>query len=108
MEHRKRDRYALDVPVKLSAIAENNADILDAHLVNISSGGVYLESQQRFPEGRQVNLELRLPVNRLLEMIGEQKKVLVRVNGRVVRSEESGMAIQFNKDYEITAIENDE
>ena len=33
---------------------------------------------------------------------------MIRVNGRVVRSEAEGMAIHFEKEYEITALESHE
>ena len=106
MEKRKRDRYFIDVPVKLLLSAEDKEqETLTVHTKNISSEGVLLSTDTVLSQGSKVKMEMVLPVNKLLEMIGEQKKVLVRVNGKVIRTGDEGMAVKFDRDYQITAME---
>jgi len=106
MEKRKRDRYFIDVPVKLLLSAEDSEqETLTVHTKNISSEGVLLSTDTVLSQGSKVKMEMVLPVNKLLEMIGEQKKVLVRVNGKVIRTGDEGMAVKFDRDYQITAME---
>ena len=108
MDQRSADRYELSVPVRITGIEGEQPEILNTRAKNISSKGAYIALEPALPEGKHVRIELLLPVSRLLQIIGEQKKVMIRVDGTVVRSEAEGMAIHFEKEYEITALETHE
>ncbi len=108
MDQRAVDRYELGVPVRITGIEGEQQEILNTRAKNISSKGAYIALEAPLPEGKHVRIEMLLPISSLHKIIGEQKKVMIRVNGRVVRSEAEGMAIHFEKEYEITALESHE
>ena len=106
MEQRFADRYGLKVSARLSLnIDRGDSDIIDTVIKNISSRGVFLTADRGFPEGSHVRFEMLLPVSGLLKVIGEDRKIMVKVNGRIIRSSANGMAIEFDKDYEIVTLE---
>lgn len=108
MDQRAADRYDLSVPVRITGIEGEQQEILNTRAKNISSKGAYIALDAPLPEGKHVKIELLLPASKLLKIIGEQKKVMIRVDGTVVRSEAEGMAIHFEKEYEITSLESHE
>ena len=108
MDKRAVDRYELGVPVRITGIEGEQHEILNTRAKNISSKGAYIALETPLPEGKHVRIEMLLPISSLLKIIGEQKKVMIRVDGTVVRSEAEGMAIHFEKEYEITALESHE
>ena len=51
------------------------------------------------PEGKQVQLNLILVIEKLKELIGSQCHIIVK--GTVARSEETGVAIRFQRNCKI-------
>jgi hypothetical protein len=71
---------------------------------DISADGAYLTSAGAIAEGTYVKLEMVLSVERLKELIGSKKKVELRMEGRVIRKEPAGIAVLFEKKYQIKAL----
>jgi len=69
---------------------------------NICSGGAYFHTNQPLPEGTKVKLDLVLPLDKLRKLKKEHKKALIKVTGKVLRTESEGMAICFDRDYRIS------
>ena len=107
MDKRKAERYDLDILVELTADESKEKEthrFRGLHTNNISSEGAFIATKKHIPEGSHVELELLLPVEKLLEIIGQRKKIKVKVKGRVVRTGAEGIAVQFDKGYKISAI----
>ena len=105
MENRNLERYKLDLPVKLITKGESGeANVLELHTRDISSKGTFIQTGQPLPKGSHVELEVYLSISKLIEMIGDQGQVRVKVEGEVIRTNVSGMAILFDKRYEIMPV----
>ena len=105
MDQRTVERYELAVPARIIEIEGDRKEIMKTRTRNISSKGMFISLMPPLPQGKCVEIELLLPVSKLLQMIGENRNVMVRVNGTVVRTESEGMAIKFEKDYQITVLD---
>ena len=66
---------------------------------DISSGGAFFYSLDPLPEGTPVQINLILSIDRLERLMGAQANV--EISGVVKRSEPSGMAVCFRRDYQM-------
>jgi hypothetical protein len=65
---------------------------------NICAGGTFLRTQHSFGVGARLNFEAVLRVS---EKNSNRKNALIKTSGVVIRTEEVGMALRFDDDYEI-------
>jgi hypothetical protein len=101
-EKRRLERFDLVMPAAIEFVNEHhNERIINLLTTNICSGGAYFHTNQPLPEGTQVKLDLVLPLENLRKLKKEHKKAFIKVTGKVLRTEEEGMAICFDKDYQI-------
>jgi hypothetical protein len=70
---------------------------------NISARGVYFVTDKPFPENSRVRINFVLHFSRAGKA-GREKTILIKITGRVLRSERSGMAVTFDEDYQIMNI----
>jgi len=99
-EKRKLERFDLRLPVKLRLTGEysgSDEEEWSLFTQNICSGGAFLSTNTPhfLPEG--VSLELQLE----LYLEGIEPRAQVLLSGRVLRSESAGIAVRFDKCYEI-------
>ena len=106
-ERRRLERFDLEAPTKIEVqIGAGRRDVLSLMTRDISSRGAYVNTRQPLEEGVSVKLELLLSVEMLQRFVGARGKARVRVKGKVVRVDENGMAIQFDRKYVISASGN--
>lgn len=72
---------------------------------DISSAGAYLYCPQPPVEGARVKLELLLSLGKLSKLAGERGTARIKVRGMVVRVDVDGIAIRFESNYKITALD---
>jgi hypothetical protein len=100
-EKRKLARFTLEVPAKIQFVdSADRSETLDLRSSNICAGGGFFPTKQALPTGTDVKLALRLPMDRLKDLV-DFKRVNVEVDGTVVRSGSKGMAIRFSRHYQI-------
>ena len=105
IERRHIARFELKVLARLILYASGRKkEMLQLYTKNICTGGAFLETNSYVPEGTNVQMDFVLPINKIIELIGASS--YVKINGKVVRSEEKGIAIMFDKDYEIMPYKN--
>jgi hypothetical protein len=103
VEKRRLERFDLALPAAIEFINEHNDErIINLFTTNICSGGAYFHTNQPLPEGTQVKIDLVLLLDKLRKLKREHKKALIKVKGKVLRTESEGMAICFDKGYQIT------
>ena len=103
VEKRRLERFDLVLPAAIEFINEHQDErMINLLTTNICSGGAYFYTNQPLPEGTQVKIDLVLPLDKLRKLKKEHKKAFIKVTGKVLRTESEGMAIFFNKDYQIT------
>ena len=105
-ERRKLERFCFEVPAKIKVVGSaETQDMLDLAASNICSGGAFFRTIEALPEGTKVTVDLILSLDRLKKLTGHTR-VIVRVNGTIVRSGSTGMAINFDEDYQIMPLES--
>jgi c-di-GMP-binding flagellar brake protein YcgR len=106
-ERRRIERFHLEVPARIKSIDDEKAGKHVAFTTrDISSSGAFLFTDEAVAEGACVRLEFVLPVEKFRQLLGSQTKVSISVSGRVVRKDEHGIAVLFNRKYEIKALDN--
>jgi hypothetical protein len=107
MEERRRlERFDLTTPARLFVESESHQPRqLDLITRDISSSGAFLHCCSQPPtEGRRVKMELLISLDKLPQPLGSQGRAKVRVSGKVVRVDSSGIAVRFESRYKITSL----
>ena len=101
-EKRRLERFTLEVPAKIEVMdPAKNPGMLDLLTSNICAGGAYFQTTKSLPEGTEVKVDLILPLDKLEKLKDSQKHAYIKVAGRVLRTESTGMAVCFDQNYQI-------
>ena len=102
MERRDVERFDLSIPAKIESMTPTREEeTMNLLTSDVCSGGAFFHTSQPLREGVQVKVSLVLSFDKLEGLKDEWKQALIKVNGRVLRCESSGMVICFDSDYEI-------
>ena len=101
-ERRGLERFKLRLPAKIEVLEPGERKVFNLVTSDISANAAYFQMLHPIPEDRRVRVTITLVSDFVREMTGFQMKL--KVKGRVVRSEPTGMAIQFNEHQEIERI----
>ncbi len=101
-EKRRLERFDLRAPAKIVPIDIGlRRKELSLETRDICAGGAFFHTSQTLPEGTVVDVEVILPLDKLEIIKASSKKIRLKVSGKVVRSEASGIAVCFDEDYQI-------
>jgi hypothetical protein len=102
IEKRQQERYLLHVPISIKSY-NSEAVYTDEILTNdISSKGVSIStSELNLSPGEKVHMEMTLTIDKLKELFGCSEKIILKVDGSIIRSMGEGIAIEFDKKYSI-------
>ena len=96
IEKRKTERFSLELPARLTWTGRDKEhELIELMTRNISSDGAFLITDRPLPKGKDVTMDLILPLERLHEFGGRQSHI--DVSGFVIRTDQQGMAIRFKK-----------
>ena len=101
-ELRKHKRFKVRLPAKIEVVSrdpQGETQVVRAESGNIGLGGAFFHTLSPLPEGAPVKVDLALHFRNLVFPLNRWP--LLRVQGRVLRSEPTGMAIRFEKRYRI-------
>jgi len=102
-DKRAFERFDLRVPAKVGVMKPGQEkDELSLISSNICAGGAFLLTEESLPSGTRVKLDLILSIDKLKEMLDSHCRI--KVEGEVIRSEEGGVAVRFDEDYEIMPV----
>ena len=100
IEKREMERFDLELPALLSMMDESgNQRAVKFMISNICAGGAFFKTGEPFSVGSSVKMDLTLPLDRFKKTGG--KRSHVHVSGSVIRTDEKGMAVCFDKKYRI-------
>jgi hypothetical protein len=103
-DRRRLQRFDLQAPTRIEVQQDGGRHgVLNFLTKDISSMGAYIETAQPLPEGAPVRLELTLSMELLYRIVGKGAGAKVKVRGKVIRAEEGGMAIKFDRRFKIVA-----
>lgn len=97
-EKRSLQRFELELPVQLHR-TENGDEKIILKTSNICSKGAFIGADQPYPVGTNLEMEIFL----LSDLPG--KDDVIRIRGRVIRTEPEGMAVKFDANYQILPVE---
>lgn len=103
-EKRKVERFNLHIEAMLNF--QHEAKKAPKALIlsrNISCDGVFLETNNPLPIGTKVDLNLLLNQH---ELSNQAKDEIIKINtsGKVVRTNEEGMAVEFDKLHKVSQL----
>lgn len=100
IEKREMERFHLELPALLSMMDESgNQQALEFMISNICAGGAFFKTHEPLPLNTDVKMDLILPLDNAKKIEG--KKSRVDISGSVIRINEFGMAVCFDKKYRI-------
>jgi len=104
-EKRKIERFELKVfsKIKLEP-AWDYTDTIELNTKNVSSKGAYFKTLKPLPLGTSVSMTMKLKVNNNLK--STINLVAIEVTGKVIRSENEGMAILFDNGFKMLPLGN--
>ena len=106
INQRRSDRFDLDIPSRLTVIAEHDeqsGETIEISTKNVCEGGAYFHTLSPLPMGTRVSVDMLIAIKSLKGL--DPNKSLIHVNGFISRCESEGMAVCFDKDYQITPFE---
>ncbi len=118
-ERRVHERFSMQVQTKMTAeTLSGKTPMMEFLTANISASGAFIETDHPLPLVSKVRLEFLLSLEDLqnlrfvlsLETLKawKGKRVWVSASGIVARSEESGMGIIFDENYQISPMDTPE
>jgi len=101
LEKRKMERFSLELPTYLSIVNKGEKrKSLKFITSNICSGGAFFKTEKPLSIGTDVKLNIILPLDKFKNV--KSKRSSIYVSGSVIRTDQQGMAICFDKRYKIT------
>lgn len=101
-EHRQMERFSLELPIRIQEnqpVEEPGFDGLQSITKDVCAGGAFVYTDQPFPIGTEVHVDLTL-VNKF-DSLFHSSNPRISLKGKIVRTSEEGMAIQFSKQYKM-------
>ncbi len=106
-EHRRLERFGLGLPSQVQVSEETEGDgVMAMETRNVCAGGAFFKTDQVLDEGTEVAIDLVLPLDELKKLDG--RRTLVKVSGVVIRTEDEGMAVQFNRRFKLVPMTSDD
>jgi hypothetical protein len=101
-EKRNFERFNLDIETIMNLQDETTVDKKAVLLSrDISCDGVFLETNNPLPIGTKVDLNLFFSQHELSNK-SKDKRINISTSGKVIRTDEQGMAVEFDKLYKIS------
>jgi len=100
IEKRKMERFDLELPALLTMMDESgNQRAVEFMISNICAGGAFFKTGEPLSVGTEVKMDLILPLYKFNKIANKSSHV--DVSGSVIRTNEQGMAVCFDKKYRI-------
>jgi hypothetical protein len=106
-ERRKVERFSLELPAKITVVSANGKakETINFQTENISAAGAFFPTSKPLPTGTRIIINLVLPFDKPKRFNGHSKAG-IKLEGTVQRSTERGMAVAFDRSYQITPLTN--
>ena len=101
-ERRKYERFALRLPARIEDLTSDRSQVLNLTTSVISAAGGFFRTKESISEGTNVRVRLTIVSKRLRELT--DTKGLIEVEGKVVRTSSTGIAICFDGECQIVSL----
>ena len=101
IEKRKMERFSLELPARLTWSGKDKRhESMEQLTSNICAGGAFFKTQKPLLIGTDLKIIITLPLKKYKNI--KSKISYIRVSGSVIRMDQQGMAIRFDKKYKIS------
>ena len=104
IERRSEERFSLEIPTHIKILKEQKKKPTEYITKDVCAGGAFFHTNMPIQVGTAVKVDLLIPIYKSKKTTSE--KVMIKVDGKVIRTHSSGMAVRFDKKYEIIPIRN--
>ena len=101
-ERRQYERFSFPLPVRLKAMTTGRKTVLDLYTRDLSVSGTFITTLTSFPEETRFTLDFTIPTDSIKKL--KDVKRLKGYTGSMVRSTPYGMAIHFDREYQIESL----
>ncbi|MEO5378282.1 MAG: hypothetical protein H7832_10955 [Magnetococcus sp. DMHC-6] len=99
-EQRQIERFPLELKSQISFLGEEKQEVMMLLTKDVCSGGAFFKTKYTLPLGTKVEIELLLS-SVTFKKRQSKENTLIKLSGLVHRIDENGMAILFEKEYNI-------
>jgi hypothetical protein len=101
-ERRQYERFSFPLPVRLKAMTTGRKTVLDLYTRDLSVSGTFITTLTSFPEETRFTMDFTIPTDSIKKL--KDVKRLKGYTGSMVRSTPYGMAIHFDREYQIESL----
>ncbi len=101
-ERRQYERFSFPLPVRLKAMTTGRKTVLDLYTRDLSVSGTFITTLTSFPEETRFTMDFTIPTDSIKKL--KDVKRLKGYTGSMVRSTPYGMAIHFDREYQIDSL----
>ncbi len=102
---RTMERFDLNLPAYLTRSSQQGSEeTIELETSDICAGGAFFRTDKPLPIGTEVDVDVVLPLDELKKLRGD--KVLIKVSGSVVRIDDEGIAVSFDKKYSLSPLQD--
>lgn len=116
IERRDQERFSLNLQARISyRHSEEQIPQIQTESANISSAGIFVKTDHKFPISSKVKIDLYLDLEDLkklkfilsMESLKQltTRKLWVTTSGIVIRQEKNGVGVIFDTNYQLTPIQ---
>jgi len=105
LDSRKMERFDLALRSRLRLPGMEKPEFINLLTSDVCAGGAFFKTDLPLPIGTEVEVDLVLPLDNLKRLNAHQ--ALIKVSGAVIRSDDQGIAVCFNEDYQISRLPSD-
>lgn len=98
------ERFNLHLQANIYVCDEDQGqETINLMCSNICAGGAFFQTNTPLlPVGKEVKIDMVLPLNKQKNPVA--RNAFIEASGTTIRSDEKGMAIEFNDDYKISPL----
>lgn len=101
-EKRTMERFGLQLSALITGLGADHESPVELTTNDICAGGAFFKTDNPLPVGSDVSINLVLPLDKFQEL--KASEIKVKVTGLVLRSTPEGMAVVFDKGFEIVPL----
>jgi hypothetical protein len=98
------EKYDIEVPARIEIISSREEESLYFRTARVSAKEVFFRTDDPIPENVRVRLDLMLHFTKPGKLRNTGITILIHVSGTVTRTDQAGMTITLNEDYQITKL----
>jgi hypothetical protein len=102
IDKRQYERFSFPLPVRLKAMTTDRTKVIDLYTRDLSVSETFITTLTSFPEETRFTLDFTIPTDSIKKL--KDVKSLKGYTGSMVRSTPQGIAIHFDREWQIESL----